>query len=671
MKITLKKIKLLNFKGVGNKEINFIDGITEISGANATGKTTIMDAFLWLLFGKDSTDRKDFEIKTLGPANEHFHRMDHEVFAVLDIDDQEISLKRTYREKWVKKRGETVAEFSGHETVFEYDSIPMQEKEYKEKIALILEESLFKMVTNAGYFNGLKWEVRRQVLLDIAGDISNSSVLNSITAVNKKFDYLHIVDALNQKKTIEEYKREIIGKKKTIKDELSNIPSRIDEANRSLPEKQDYTAFEKALAEINEQIALTDKSISDKSAANKSLQDARVLKQNDLYALKAKLQKMEHEAKQAASDQANKAKLQVQEIEAQIERLHKQIQALESGITEMDTKIKDLNKRIIEKREEFAKVNSEPIPEFTDCNCPLCGNEFKPEDLESKKTEFISNYNAKKSTRLASIRTEGVALANTLSELQTTLDASSKQHATAKDQLDDCIENQKYLMEDVDSASSHEQENYLAELDRKGYAEVNNSIMIMEQELSEPITIDDEDKQTLIQHLSGLHAEADKLKKSIALKDQEQRILTRIKELEASENEMANKLAELEGLEFGIESFERAKMDELEKRVNGRFSLVKFKLFEKQINGAEVPACVTLINGVPYSDANNASKINAGLDIINTLSDHYKVFAPVFVDNAEAVNKLIDVESQLIKLVVTNDKALKVTGLHAVQFETA
>jgi hypothetical protein len=102
----------------------------------------------------------------------------------------------------------------------------------------------------------------------------------------------------------------------------------------------------------------------------------------------------------------------------------------------------------------------------------------------------------------------------------------------------------------------------------------------------------------------------------------------------------------------------------LEQLVNDRFELVTFKLFETQVNGGETPTCKALINGVPFSDANTASKINAGVDIINVLCDYYKVTAPIFIDNRESVTKLIDSDSQIINLVVDpSKKKLKVKSL--------
>jgi hypothetical protein len=72
-----------------------------------------------------------------------------------------------------------------------------------------------------------------------------------------------------------------------------------------------------------------------------------------------------------------------------------------------------------------------------------------------------------------------------------------------------------------------------------------------------------------------------------------------------------------------------------------------------QINGGLNETCEVTYNGVPYSDLNNAMRINIGLDIINTLSAHYGISVPIFIDNAESVTSLEAVNGQVIRLIVS------------------
>ena len=105
------------------------------------------------------------------------------------------------------------------------------------------------------------------------------------------------------------------------------------------------------------------------------------------------------------------------------------------------------------------------------------------------------------------------------------------------------------------------------------------------------------------------------------------------------------------------------KVELLENAINSKFEVVKFRLFDTQINGGLVECCDTLVNGVPYSDVNNAHKILAGLDIINTLIKFYKTSAPIFIDNRESINELYNINTQIISLIVTEDTELRIEVL--------
>ena len=148
MKVQLKRISLTNFKGIRSQQFDFNDATTIIGGANGTGKTTIFDAFIWCLFGKDCQDHKQFSIKTLNPDGTPINRLPHEVEVELLADKQPIRLKRTYTEKWQKKRGAVEEEFTGHEEGRFYNDVPLSVAEYAEKINAICKEDVFKMVTN-------------------------------------------------------------------------------------------------------------------------------------------------------------------------------------------------------------------------------------------------------------------------------------------------------------------------------------------------------------------------------------------------------------------------------------------------------------------------------------------------------------------------------------------
>ena len=167
--------------------------------------------------------------------------------------------------------------------------------------------------------------------------------------------------------------------------------------------------------------------------------------------------------------------------------------------------------------------------------------------------------------------------------------------------------------------------------------------------------------QELKDEKAKLNSEIISLRSSLHVNTQIADADKRIAELLKEESTLAQQIANIEKEQYVIDNFIKLKIDTIEDKINQKFSYVKFKLFDTQINGGQVETCEALINGVPFSDANTASKINAGVDIINTLCEFYKVSAPIFIDNRESVVDLIESGSQIINLIVSaHDKKLRV-----------
>lgn len=158
--IKLIKMSLKNFKGIKNLTVDF-ENVTNICGENKLGKTTIFDGFTWVLFDKDSKDRSKFEVQPLDEANNVMHMLETEVVAILEVDGKPMELKKLLKEKWVKKRGEVESELKGTETLYYINEVPLKLSEYREKICSIIDEQLFKLISNPLYFSlNMKWQVR-------------------------------------------------------------------------------------------------------------------------------------------------------------------------------------------------------------------------------------------------------------------------------------------------------------------------------------------------------------------------------------------------------------------------------------------------------------------------------------------------------------------------------
>ena len=124
-------------------------------------------------------------------------------------------------------------------------------------------------------------------------------------------------------------------------------------------------------------------------------------------------------------------------------------------------------------------------------------------------------------------------------------------------------------------------------------------------------------------------------------------------ELREEARKAATVLDEVDRMLFLCEEFARHKVRYVEDAINSRFQLIRWKLYDQQVNGGLTDCCEATVNGVPYAALNNGGRINAGLDVIDALSSYYGVGVPLFIDNAESVTRLLPMDGQVIRLVVS------------------
>lgn len=630
--IKLQKLHLINFKGISSIEINFTD-LTVISGANATGKTTLMDAFTWVLFGKDSEDRKDFNIKTLDSWGKVIEKLDHEVEVTLNVSGETVVLRRCYREKWTTKRGSEEPELTGHETVFFWNDVPLQAGEYQQKIDQILTESTFKLITNPLYFNQMKWQDRRNILVKMAGEIETP----------KK--YASLIEKMGNK-TLDEYRKELAARKKKLNDELKTIPARIDEVERSKPQPKDWDAISSEISDNEKKLSEVEAEITDSSQAVKSVLDAnkdRFLRINEL---KTMISDIEFNNYRELNRIMNERKEKIMEHTKKIKDLQGMINTnllhadnLMSGVDEHKANIENL-------RDKWKKENARQFSySETETVCPTCLRPLDQDDLHNKVASLRENFNAEKQKNLQEINRIGKLLALKLAEYE------SKIVSLKSLNLEEELEEARKQLREVQEQKL-EKVPYPAE-----YFDYQKELSSLEEVKAENVKTDN---THLLIRKSSITEKIASLKQSLSLKSQIEAADKRKDELLLQEKTFSQQLADIEKIEFTIQNFIREKVNLLEERINEMFETVKFRLFDVQINGGIIECCDTLVDGVPWQDANNAAKINSGIDIINVLSNFYDVSAPIWVDNAESVNLIQPTVAQRIELYVTNDNSLTV-----------
>ena len=631
MKLT--KLELLNFKGLKSFTIN-LSGDVIIRGDNATGKTTVFDSVCWLLFGKDSLDRADFEIKTL-EAGEPIHKVNHEVTGTFTLDEGgTVELKRVYREKYSSPRGGEVT-MTGHTTDYFVDGVPKKEKEYKEIVNSLVDENIFKLITNPLYFNETySWQNRRKLLLEMCGDISDEDVIAEYSELKALTDILsgHSVD---------DHRKVVAAKKTAINKELDMIPVRIDEALRGKPE---VTANPEVLRlNIDTLNADIEKLESDKALLQNgySITDKRADLRNVQRQIMARETELQMEYKKQRSLKSN----EYDAVEAEINKLTSKLEDTQRRIDDSAATINLIQGIIGELTIQRSQINAETFVADINDHCPTCGQKLPAEQIQDAYAKAEANYNLKKSKRLEEIEhsiklkeqdIEGIKKRDSSLEPVETIEALIK----AKELLKETI------AEEIGMLTAPVLN------DDSEYADLKAEELMLQMAIDDDNSDYSEEIAKLEINISDHKAERMKLEQELNKYIEIKRIDARVAELEAQQAELAAEKSKLDEASYLMDEFIKAKVNMLEDVINSRFKLARFKMFNVMINGNIEECCETTYKGVPYRSMNNAACINVGLDIINALTSYFKVNAPVFIDNAEAVTEFVPVNSQTIKLIV-------------------
>ena len=652
-KIVLKSLSLVNFKGVRDFSVMFNDGVTTIEGDNGTGKTTLYDAYLWLLFGKDSTGRSDgangFNVKTNGTDGKPIYRLEHSVTAVLDVDGKEIKLQRSLVEKWQKVNGTTDEVMKDETQYFINDVRTGTKKEYQAEISEIIPEDVFRMITNPYYFTSLSADTQKEMLLEMVGNIDDEEV----AATNPEF--MALLDEINGT-SLAKWAKEVSAKKKACNDALATIPASIETAQKLMPESEDWAVLEKQLKEVQAKVRGIDTQIADKSALNEGEYKRKMALRKQQADKRMKLQDRESALRMEANAAHNAAIAEIQQLEGELNINQSNIARYRNEKAVVDGKVADLNTKLVDLREEFHKIAKWKFQEPSGdvLVCPTCGEPYRGDNLENAIAKLRGNFEQSKARSQKDIQTKG------------------KQ---AKADYDKCVEQQTTLTGTIAKLEDEA-------LELKGKIEIKKAHIPVTGNADETIATDEEcialrndiaeidnqlkvevpqaDVSELQNQKSAHNAAIADINRRLAKRTMIERVTKEIADLE--EKRIANNQAkaDLEKWEDVYMRFQKSKDEVLMQRINGLFSVVSFSFVKEQKNGGEKITCYCSVNGVPYADVNACGKVNAGLDIINAICATKGTSAPIFVDNRESFNYIIPTISQIVNLKVSNDKQLTV-----------
>ena len=680
--IKLLKMHIQNFKGCKDREISFGEK-TAIGGVNASGKTTVFDAFTWLLFGKDSLGKSSFDIRPRDKAGNMINNVEISVETTICFGEDDYVLKKVQKQIWRKKRGTNITEFQGNVNEFEINGYPKSEKEFKEFVHAEIDENIFNLITNPNAFNALPWKEQREVLMKFVGNFSNVEIAQQF---GERFQKL--VPELKIAST-DDILKKYTKAKNTLNKNMVEIPARIDEISKQLVTadvgalEAERAAKEVALKKVEDEITGSAYKLETINDLRKQVMDKKITLSEIQNTANEQLAKERMDSR-VKFDEVQKVFFAVQDQMKQLERERTEY------INEKERCEREKNRLLEEwrkgKKSEFAEyvapapyVEPEPLKE-SDLICPTCGQALPEEVKQKRMADYEEKCRREKALYEAQCDAYKKKYEKNKEDFQTKKDQDLKRITEAGQKAADAVRaNQKLIDERTNvleslrskfDASKAEYDSMKQAFDtipavadvseNPAYVKTKEEIVAIEKQIEE-LSKESSGKAELEAKKAVLKDEITEIEAKIKAADNT-KVNGRIAELEEEQKAVGQKIAEQEQMIDLTEDFIRVKMDQISNAINDKFQIVSFRLFEDQINGGLKETCECTVNGVPFSSLNNGHRVITGLDIIRSLSELYGVSAPVFIDNSEAVNteNFPEMDAQMIHLVVTDDKELKV-----------
>lgn len=678
MKLKIRSLHMENFKGIKSLDVNFSNK-TSIKGQNAAGKTTIFDAFTWLLFNKNSAGEEKFNVRPLDKDGNRIDNVEIKVVAVLDVDGKEMELSKIQKQNWVKKRGTDTVTLQGNVNSFEIDGYPKSEADFKAYVSgLAQSEDMFKMLTNPQYFSSLKWKDQRDILMRLATDVSD------VELAQTDAKYAPLLGELEKAPFTDDIRAKFSKALSGWKKKQDEIPVRIDEAEKSKIDV-DVAEQELAKADLTRRIAECGKKMENAGSALGDLRSKEMQLQFDMSGMEQTMNRELSNKRSIMDAELRDCKNELEHFAVTISLKEKQISDNEKAITDADAERKKLGEQYnSEKAKAFDETpylfdESKWIFDESTTVCSLCGQKLPADKIEQLKADFEerktkakadakrklndskSDFITQKESNLEEIKADGFAKKNLIEELtkknadlQMEIDSLKKQEQGTLTNKEELCKLLSEIPEEADYSQNEEYVKLKAEHDK-----ILADIAKLESEGADKVVTDLKAKK------ADMQSQLDEVNKVIAQAANNVAIDDRIETLRDEQKEIGQKVADQEQMLYLLEEFIRFKLNKVSESINSHFKTVNFKLFEMQLNGGMKDCCECTVNGVPYSTLNSGHRIVAGLDIIRSLSELYGVSVPIFVDNAESLNEfnVPDMDTQLILLSVSADKQLKVDGV--------
>ena len=635
MEIELKSLDLVHFKCFPKLHLDFHEGVNSLFGANAAGKTSVYDALTWLLFDKDSAGHSRPAIKPTGaPAGTM-----PEVTAILEVDGEPIKLRKVLREKWEKPRGSSIERYAGDTRDYYIDDVPLAENAYKRRIAELIDERQFKLLTDVwAVTKGMHWKDRRTLLAEICGLPEDKQLLATAP------QFAELTEKVGRR-TVDEYKSVLMKQRKDMNANLNTLPVRVDECSRMVAELESLD-FAAAHSESDRLQAERERVQGElvKLTNNTLAAQAR----NELGALQNQLRELETENNAHLASQRVPVEDETPVLTAALDRAKCEADRLTRTVAQERDLVLNGETRLDDYRARWRAIDAETCG----TTCPVCHQPLPQDMLETSQDAFAAHQKQRKDALLEDSKMvkQGIAAAkDRLLTAETALKTAQDEVQKAQISLDSYTPPVEVVPEN------------LPDYDRRKGA-ILTLIADADKRIDRLTSDTEQERRRLETALSAVTAE--KLRHDAVLAKEQTLSDTRrrIADLQAEQRTAAAEMEQMDRLIAMCEEFTRYRVQAITESVNSKFRLTRWRLFTEQVNGGLADCCEPMDrNGSTFEGTNNAMQINIGMDIIDTLSAHFGRRVPLFVDNAESVTHLQPIGSQVVRLVVSEqDKELRI-----------
>ncbi len=649
----LLEMHIKDFKGIHDLKIDFGGRNANIYGANASGKTSVYDAFLWLLFDRDSTNRKEFAVKPRGPGGEEIHHLQTRVQGHISHGGEILVLKKILREKWIKKRGESIRTYAGNETEYLMDGVPYSRGEYQAKIAKIIDEETFRMITSPGHFNtAVSWQERREKLFKLAGYMEEE---DQTVALLPEFESIR---EYLRGKNVQEARRTLQFSLKKLKEEMQAIPVRMDEIQRGMPAAAGWNAMEDKRECARKRMEEIERKLASRQAIARTGAERICRIGNIRRQMKERVESIRLDV----GRQKREAAFELEDLRTRIERCGRQTEealceaasaAREAEILQKEAG--DLQNKLGEtRRAEFILPRQAGI-------CALCGQALPDEMARLEEQTQRKAFEGRKEQEAARLQAKLEEAAQGVKNLQ-------RKAAAARRRAKECGAQGEGLEERAGKLKQTAAQT-TPEPEPESDEEYRRLARLLEAEERKVSPENDGEIKELLAQKRAAEDEIFQIERSLAVRTQIEAAKKRLAQLVREKESLFAEAGKKERMLTDLEKFAAYKCSLMEKKINAMFRSVKWKLFDLQINGGISECCECLIGGVPYADANSAARINTGLEIIDVFSRENKVSAPIFIDNRESVGELFPVRAQVVNLIVSGEKTLRIEPAEDLQPE--